>query len=334
LTEASLRQNPDAPLLLSWRVNLEVELNLLGRAESSARKLVRRSGDELPMDKLGTFTTLARAYARAGRSADASRWCAAVREQLERSGADSAASLGTWESLGVAYWQNKQFDHSIPIFERIWAKRRKTRGDLDPATLRAQANLGCSYRDAGRLKEALPLLVQAEREGRAHPSLRWARDELLSAYALAGKTAEGTALAKEAVAAARREHLSGSPQLASALAQTGGTLLRLKAWAEAEPVLREALAIREKADPDAWTTFNAKSLLGGALAGRKEYRDAEPLLLQGYEGMKQRAATIPPQYRTPRLTEAVERLVQLNEALGRKDEAAKWRKEREAVRPP
>ncbi len=65
------------------------------------------------------------------------------------------------------------------------------------------------------------------------------------------------------------------------------------------------------------------------LLGRKKYAEAEPLLVAGYEGMKRREATIPPQGK-PRLTEALERLVQLYEATGRPDEAARWRKELEA----
>ena len=63
--------------------------------------------------------------------------------------------------------------------------------------------------------------------------------------------------------------------------------------AEAEPLIREALTIREKTQPDAWTTFNTQSLLGGALLGQKKYAEAEPLLLKGYEGLKQRETTIP-----------------------------------------
>ncbi len=39
-------------------------------------------------------------------------------------------------------------------------------------------------------------------------------------------------------------------------------LLEQKKWTEAEPLLRECLAIREKKEPDAWTTFNTKSLPG------------------------------------------------------------------------
>ncbi len=57
---------------------------------------------------------------------------------------------------------------------------------------------------------------------------------------------------------------------------------------EAEPLLRECLAIREKALPDNWLTFNTRSMLGGLLLGQKKYEEAEPLLLAGYEGMKER----------------------------------------------
>jgi hypothetical protein len=139
--------------------------------------------------------------------------------------------------------------------------------------------------------------------------------------------AEVAALVKKAEEKANQEQ-----QLAEAgeLAQRGLGLLQQKKWGEAEPLLRESLAIRETAQPDAWTTFNTKSMLGGALLGQKKYADAEPLLLAGYAGMKQREATILPQGR-PRLSEAVERLVQRYEALGKKDEVARRTKEREAL---
>ena len=65
--------------------------------------------------------------------------------------------------------------------------------------------------------------------------------------------------------------------------------------------------------------------------GQKKYADAEPLLLAGYEGMKQREKTIPPQGKV-RIPEAIERLVQLYEAMGKKDDAAKWRKELESLK--
>jgi hypothetical protein len=53
---------------------------------------------------------------------------------------------------------------------------------------------------------------------------------------------------------------------------------------------------------------------------------AEPLIKEGYEGMKQREKTMPAAAKT-RLTEALERLVQLYDATGNAAEAERWRKE-------
>jgi hypothetical protein len=123
---------------------------------------------------------------------------------------------------------------------------------------------------------------------------------------------------------ARKGLPEDSPQLAGLLAQIGQGLLGQKKWIEAEPVLRECLAIREKTRPDEWNTFNTRSALGGSLLGQKEYDQAEPLIVSGYEGMKAREARIPPPGK-PLLTDAAERVIKLYEAWGKKDKAAEWR---------
>jgi hypothetical protein len=60
------------------------------------------------------------------------------------------------------------------------------------------------------------------------------------------------------------------------------------------------------------------------LLGQKYYTDAEPLLIAGYERMRQREVTIPPQER-PCLTEALEYVIQLYAATNKPEQAAKWR---------
>ena len=115
------------------------------------------------------------------------------------------------------------------------------------------------------------------------------------------------------------------------LALLGRNLLKQQKWTDAEAVLRECLNIREKKQPDDWTTFTTKSMLGEALNGQKKRTEAEPLLVQGYEGLKQRAAKIPKEVKT-RLAEAIERLVQLYESWGKPDEAARWRSELETAK--
>ena len=108
------------------------------------------------------------------------------------------------------------------------------------------------------------------------------------------------------------------------LAEVSLFLLQHHQYPAAETYLRECLMIRDKALPDDWLLFSTKSMLGGALAGQKKFPEAEPLLLEGYSGMKDREAKIPPAAK-PRLAEAIRRLVDLYTAWDKPEEAAKWR---------
>lgn len=90
-------------------------------------------------------------------------------------------------------------------------------------------------------------------------------------------------------------------------------------------MLRECLAIREKALSDDWRRFDGMALLGGCLLGKKKYTEAEPLLIQGYEGLKAREAKIPNRVK-PDLAEAAEWIIRLYEARDRPETAAAWRK--------
>jgi hypothetical protein len=150
---------------------------------------------------------------------------------------------------------------------------------------------------------------------------------LLDGYVKAGKSAEAAKLVTELLADARKQLPKDSPQLAGLLAQSGASLMQAHAFPDAEALFRECLTIREKTQPDAWTTFNTISMLGGALSGQKKYADAEPLLLKGYEGMKKREKTIPPQG-IIRIPEALDRLIEFSSATNKPDEVKKWRADR------
>src|SRR5207253_493630 len=82
------------------------------------------------------------------------------------------------------------------------------------------------------------------------------------------------------------------PAYAEGLVGLASNLLKQKKYADAEPVLREYLAILQKKAPELGETFHAQSLLGTALLGQKNYAAAEPLLVQGYQGMKKTSGTV------------------------------------------
>jgi serine/threonine protein kinase/TPR repeat protein len=162
-------------------------------------------------------------------------------------------------------------------------------------------------------------------------------DTLAAAYAETGQFAKAISIQQEAIALSQSEperkdlasHLKLYENHApyrdhGSLAELTSARLREGKFAEAEVLARECLAIRERDIPDDWRTFNARSMLGGSLLGQKKYAEAEPLLLAGYEGMKQREVSIPPEGK-PRLRETLERLVQLYEATHRPGQAAEWK---------
>jgi len=69
------------------------------------------------------------------------------------------------------------------------------------------------------------------------------------------------------------------------------------------------------------------------MMGQKKYEEAEPLLLTGYQGMKQRENTIPP-HGISRITESLDRLIQLYIETNKPNEVKKWQAEKDKVPKP
>ncbi len=157
-------------------------------------------------------------------------------------------------------------------------------------------------------RQALPILVEGLSP--KHPDVAKCRMNLIRLLQTRGRAIETEQLLRDALAQ-RRTH--------TLLAMLGMCLLKKDRHADAEPILRECLALRGKQMPDHWLRYNAMSLLGESLAVQKKYAEAEPLLLQGYEQLR------PPKARAHRKREALERVVKLYDAWGKPNKAKEWR---------
>jgi tetratricopeptide (TPR) repeat protein/tRNA A-37 threonylcarbamoyl transferase component Bud32 len=282
----------DHPSTLQSISNLALAYRGLGRAAdalSLQEELLKRTRFRLGVDHPHTLTcmnNLANSYQLAGRLADA---LPLYEEGLARCrvklGPDHLDTLIALNNLAMAHQNSGRLADALPLFRESLDARRAKMGPDHPATFVAMNNLALAYRQAGRLDEALPLLEGALKGRRARLAPNHP-DTLLSMDNLA------------------RAYLTGRP-------------------AEAEQLARECLAIRERQAPDDWLTFETRSLLGGSLLVRKEFAEAEPLLLRGYEGLKAREARIPAPSRK-RLTQARDRIVQLYQEWGKPDRATAW----------
>jgi tetratricopeptide (TPR) repeat protein len=295
---------------------------------------VKKLGADHP-DTLTTLDNLAGAYMATGKLPEAIALLEQVRDaKVKKLGADHPQTLTTLHNLALAYQATGNLAEAIALYEQVRDARVKKLGADHPDTLTTLTNLAGAYQAAGKLDQALPHFAQAaagiekRRFQHQHASLSIANT--IVAYEQAKQFDQGEVWRRKWLAVVKQQAGTNSPAYADQLAALGRNLLRQEKWADAETTLRECLAIREKTQPDDWTTFNTMSLLGGALLGQKKYGDAEPLLVKGFEGMKQRAGKIPPQSRS-RLTEGIDRLIALYEAQGKPNEAAKWRKQRQAL---
>ena len=230
--------------------------------------------------------------------------------KLATLGADHPGTLSTTDfDIAVQYWSTKQLDKSVPLFENLLKWNEAKLGRQHYETQRMVGNLGVNYKDSGRVDKAIPHYSKRptargidSRTSAGSVPHSWKPTRRPADRPRSRSAGPGTIVVSQ-----RKDCPRTARTWLDALAQSSVFLLQIKAYTDAETILRECLAVREKTQPDLWSTFSTKSMLGGALLGQKKYTEAEPLLVAGYQMMKRREATIPP-FQSDRLTEATEPL--------------------------
>jgi serine/threonine protein kinase len=305
--------------------NLDLALPLL-------QETLALEKDKLGPDDPATLTTmncLAEGY-RVSRKFDLALplYEETLKRRKARLGPDHPDTLRTMNNLANAYRLVGKLQQALPLFEETLERRRATLGPEHPDTLNSMNAVAAAYHLTGKLDLAVPLYEKGLERLRAtlgpsHPVTLNNLGNLAKAYLDSKKPRQALLLLAEFAAGQRQRLGARHPDLAGILAQVSMDLIRAGELVDAEKLLREVVAIRAEVQPDAWSTFVSKTQLGACLLGQKKYAEAEPLLKEGYDGMKQRDKARPPQDRV-NLTRAVQALVQLYEATGRKDEARKW----------
>jgi serine/threonine protein kinase len=282
-------------------------------------------------DVLGSLNNLALGYAGVG---NPDRTVPLFEELLKlmkaKLGRDHLATVKVMSNLGMAYRAVDKLELALPLLEDSLKWRRMNLPANHPDTLESINNLALSYQDAGKLELALPLYKETlnrrrEEFGPEAPATIQSMNNLAWGYQAANKHDLAVPLLEDSLKVIRANFPPGHAGRFMVMDNLGRSYIELGQSGSAEPLLRECLADRETKTPDAWRTFNTKSLLGAALLGQKKYGEAEPLLLAGYEGLKRREPSIP-LYSKVRLIEALERLVRFYEATANETKAREWQK--------
>src|SRR5205823_2759271 len=149
--------------------------------------------------------------------------------------------------------------------------------------------------------------------GPEHPNTLLTMNNLANAYRATGRLGEALPLLEETLKGFKTKLGPDHPTTLICMSYLTDAYLETRRWAEAETTARGCLNFREKEQPEDWWRFHTMSQLGAALAGQKKHAEAEPLLLQGYEGLKAREPNIPAPWKK-HLAKAVARIVPFYEA--------------------
>lgn len=207
-----------------------------------------------------------------------------------RFGPTDTETLQVLNLLGQVYIGQGKFEQAEAIMKEAVAGHHQAFGPEHPATLAANTALANVYAGEGRYAEAeaLHLQVLEIKRRTLGPTNRQTLNSLsyiVSLYQQQGKYAQALPYAEEALAAKRRTVGPDSPVTMNAAEDLTLTYVALARFSAAEPLAREAQDWFRNKRPDAPERFFAASLLGASLAGQKKYAEAEPLLLDGYQGM-------------------------------------------------
>jgi eukaryotic-like serine/threonine-protein kinase len=202
-------------------------------------------------------------------------------------------------------------------------------GEEHPDTLIAMHALGVLYRQEGRYAESEALLTKALETrrrvlGQEHPDTLGTLDDLAALRQRQGKYAEAETFFASALDARRRVLGPAHPDTLDNMISLAEVRIEQKKYADAEPLLREALAGYEKTAPGSWPLFRSQSLLGSSLAAQGRFAEAEPLLVEGYNGMTGQTEEIPFEFRST-IDGTLQQIVQMYERWEKPDNAAAWR---------
>jgi eukaryotic-like serine/threonine-protein kinase len=200
---------------------------------------------------------------------------------------DHDSTGATMHGLALDYWLEGKYGKAEAMFTQAIESSRHVLGEDYTGNLRTVNRLAELYEDRGMHTKAESLLNKALQVG-------------------------------------RRRLGASHPTVVDTLTVLGLVRMGQMKYVEAEPLLRQTLAYREKTLPDQWTLFRDQSTLGDCLLGQKIYAASEPLLLSGFQGLKERESTMPA-LRKKNITEARARLVRLYDAWEKPKQAATWR---------
>ncbi len=214
-------------------------------------------------------------------------------------GEDHTVTITARNNIMTALFRLERPAEAESYGREVLASYARLHGDGHPSTIMARNNLGRILFDTGRAEESLEFLLRVYEDGRTslsptHEVRLKGMGNLIDALTALSRCEEAEDYARELLETRRAMDPPNPFQVSNALEQLGICLIEQERFAEAEPCLRECVAIREGINSGHWLTHWARSLLGASLAGLGRGEEAEGLLVASAEALENQRDEIAP----------------------------------------
>jgi len=280
-------------------------------------------------DALNTSDSLAELYIEQYRYAEARPFLAkGLESYLRMYGPDHPYTDREKFGLGKVLFGEGNYREAEKVFAECLASEERVTGKRHPDTLTTADFLGETYVEEGKIAQGRSILENALRDFRqvlgpdartlkSQRDLGWAYDAM-GDRAGAEQTFRSALRGFQALGKEQEDDVAYTKEL------LGWNLIEQRKYSQATPLLREALAYREKQNLDDWQLRRAQIFLGAALNGSHQFPEAEKILLGGQQGFEQHLSRTPAnQKRWLRYSE--QQLADLYSAWGKTEQAAHWR---------
>jgi serine/threonine-protein kinase len=255
-----------------------------------------------------------------------SRRAYALRSELL--GPDHRDTLDSMVGLGLALDDAGQLEEAEAMLGDAVRRCQHDYGEADALTLKAQAAWGETLQTLGRYDEAEPLLrrsleIQTSVLAEDDEQILITMSSLAVCLRVQKKMIDAESVSREFLSRARRVKGTEHPATMSAMSSLGLVLWDQQKWSEALVINQELLEIaRRVLPPGHWHTAIYSGNVGDCFVMLERYREAEPLILAAYEGLKSTLGE------DRNITERrLDRVYRLYIRMGRLEEAQHFRRE-------
>jgi len=251
-------------------------------------------------------------------------------EALEAARRAGQEELNLTAILAGIYALQKKFPEAEVELRKVLEKPAAMR-QLPPTVMAfALRSLSQAYRNEARHADAEPHLAKLVplvlvNPGESNVQTRIDMASLADTLAQQTKYGEAEKAFRQLLEVQRRVNNGDTINSAITISNIGWVLLQQSRYAEAEKTFRDARATAIRTAPESWERFNVESMLGASLAGQKKFEEAEPLLVDGYNGMgsARRSSTASNNSRFT-VEQAGEAIIQLYADWGKPAKQSEW----------